>query len=159
MKKRIIIVLCMTIICVLLGVGTIFFSGDWEEIGNSTAYYYPEDTFYDLNGVPVENNNSCLFDLGFDAMEYNVLKVRCDVLMEAGEMESLALEDEKEEVIKEWMGPVTTFEEELDRDILKKMVFIAMRGSEDSQGQAIVTIYGRPKLITLIKREINYIIR
>lgn len=158
MKRKIIIISCLVLICVLAGVGAIFLSGDWEQISQSIGYYYPEEIFYDLNGTSVENTGYFSYGMDFEPAEYNAVKVKCDVMIETGGIEYVALKDENENVIKEWSAPATGFEEELNRDIFEKMAFDTQQGKKGTEGQVIFTIYGKPKLITLIKRKITYLI-
>ena len=157
MKGGIIKILCVVGVCALLVWGTMFLSGDWEEIHQCTAYYYPEEIFYDLNGTPIENTGDFLSGMDFNAMEYNAIKIKCDIYIEEGEIESLALEDKDEQIIRVWTAPITSFEEDLDKDTFRKIAFVAVQGSKGTQGQVVITLYGRPKLITNIKREISYI--
>lgn len=155
MRKRLTIILCVVVVCVL---SVTLLSGDWEEISSSEAYYYPVEIFYDGNGTPEENTGDFSFRWDFNAAEYNAVKVRCDIMIEAGGIEFIALADKDEQIIKEWTSPSTSFEEKLDREVFRKIVYDIQQGSEGTEGKVIVTLYGRPKLITLIKREINYII-
>ena len=157
MKKRFIIlfVLCATVVCIL---SVMLLSGDWEEIMQSTAYYDPERILNDLNGTSTENMDDFSFETDFNAAEYNAVKVRCDMMIVNGEIEHISLADKNGQSIKEWISPTTSFEEELDRKTFRKLgarVNIS-HGSEETKGKIVVTLYGRPKLITLIKRNINY---
>lgn len=157
MKSRIIKILCAVGICILLVLGIISFNCDWEEIEALTAYYYPEKIFYDLNGTPIENTGEFSDKMSFEPKEYASIKIKCDIFMMKGEIESLALRDKNEKVIKEWTSPIASFEEELEKNLFTQLDLITQQGSEGSEGQVTVTVYGKPKLITRIKREINYI--
>lgn len=155
MKKFII---CIMAVCIFF-LGIVNISCDWEEVDESTAYYYAENFFYDLNGNKIENTGYFRFNLGFDPKEYAAIKINCAVVLQDGEVQSISLQDENENIIKEWTAPITGFEEELDEDVFQKTAFTTQQASKGSQGQVTVTMYGKPKLITRIKREINYYLK
>lgn len=157
MKNKIMKILCIAIVCVLLIGATTVISCDWEEIGGNTAYFYPEETSYDLEGTPVENTGECSYGIAFDPKEYSTVKLVSDIMMREGTVEYIILEDSNENMIKEWKAPNASFEEELDEETFQKMAWITYQGSKASEGVATVTIYGKPKLITKIKRKIAYI--
>lgn len=158
MKSRILKILCVAGVCALLAGGTSLLSGDWEKIGQCTAFYYPEEIFYDIKGTPTENTGDCLFGMSFDPKEYNAMKIECEVLMEEGEIEIMTLEDKSQRVIWEKRTPIVSFEEELDKDTFQNFAFVTQQGSKGSQGEVTTTVYGKPKWIAIIKRKVKYMV-
>lgn len=157
MKNRFVMILGIVGICILLVLGVGSIACEWEEITQSESYYYPEEKFI-INGEEVENTRYTLNGEDINEKEYKAIKIKCDVLMKQGEIDFFALEDAEEKVIKEWTPPITSFEEELDKETYEKLAFSALQGSKGSEGKVTITICGKPKLLTRIKREINYLI-